>query len=163
MKQRSPQLSLRFDAALPDPQAKWHDGASIAYLGRRLNLRLYTDRRLAVCEGETLHLPLPPAASPRQIRDGAEAWLRRAAAQCIGASIERQAREMQRPVPRWALSFSARGSWSQSHADGSLRFNWHLIEQPPALIEETVGRVLAALPRANATLATADLWAMQAA
>jgi predicted metal-dependent hydrolase len=163
MKPRSPQLSLRFDAALPAAEAKWREGAAIPYLGGHLILRLDTDRRLAVLEGETLHLPLPPAASPRQIRDGAEAWLRQAAAQCIGASIERQARDVQRPVPYWALSFAARGSWSQSHADGSLRFNWHLIEQPPALIEETVGRALAALPLANASLATADLWAMQAA
>lgn len=163
MKPRSPQLSLRFDAVLPDPEAKWRDGAGIPYLGGQLMLRLDTEQRLAVLEGEVLHLPLPPAASPRQIRDGAETWLRQAAAQRIGASIERHACDMQRPVPRWALSFSARGSWSQSHADGSLRFNWRLIEQPPALIEETVGRALAALPRANATLATADLWAMQAA
>ncbi|MFA7280387.1 MAG: YgjP-like metallopeptidase domain-containing protein [Sterolibacterium sp.] len=163
MKQRSPQLSLRFDAALPDPEARWRDGASIAYLGGQLILRLDTDRRLAVREGVTLHLPLPPAASSRQIRDGAEAWLRQAAAQRIGASIEQHARDMQRPVPHWALSFSARGSWSQSHADGSLRFNWHLIEQSPALIDETVGRALAALPQASATLVMADLWAMQAA
>jgi len=160
MKSRSAQLALRLDAALPDPDARWRDGVEIAYLGGRLILRLDTDRRLAVLEGANLHLPLPPAASSRQIRDAAEAWLRQAAAQRIGASIERQAHDLRRAVPRWALSFAARGSWSQSHADGSLRFNWRLIEQQPALIEETVGRALAALPPADVT---ADLWAMQAA
>jgi predicted metal-dependent hydrolase len=160
MKSRTSQLTLRFDAALPDPSAQWRDGASVAYLGAQLLLRLDTGRRLAVLEGSSLHLPLPPAATPRQIRDSTEAWLRQAAAQLIGASIERQALCLQRPVPRWALSFSARSSWVHSHADGSLRFNWRLIEQSPALIEQTVGQALAALPVA---CATADFWAMQPA
>jgi len=160
MKARTAQLTLRFDAAPPDAAAQWCDGSTFPYLGARLILQLDTDRRLAVLEGSTFHLPLPPAATPRQIRDSAEAWLRQAAAQRIGACVERQALNLKRPVPRWALSFSARGSWVHSHADGSLRFNWHLIEQPPEVIEQTVCRALAALPLADAT---ADLWAMQPA
>ncbi|MFA7268013.1 MAG: YgjP-like metallopeptidase domain-containing protein [Sterolibacterium sp.] len=160
MKPRTSQLALRFDTAPPDPAAQWHDGASLPYLGEQLILRFDTDRMAATRDGNLLHLPLPPAATPRQIRDRAEAWLRHEAARLIGTSLERQTQRLNRPLPRWALSFSARSSWVVNPADGSLRFNWRLIEQPPALIEQTVGQALAALPVADAT---ADLWEMQTA
>ncbi len=157
---RSPQLTLRLDAELPDPAMRWHDGAFLSYLGGHLTLQLDTDRKTAMLEGQTLHLPLPPAASPRQIQDGVEAWLRQEAATQIGASVERQAQRLGRQTPRWALSFAARGGWSQRHADGSLRFNWRLIEQPAAIIEQVVGHAVASLP---APCATADFWDIQAA
>lgn len=163
MKQRSPQLSLRLDSAPPDPAARWRDGASLAFLGGHIALRLDTDRKTADLDGVILHLPLPPAATPRQVQDGVEAWLRQEAARLIGASVERHAQRLGldgQHAPRWALSFSARGGWAQSHADGMLRFNWRLIEQPAALIDQTVGRALAALPTGSAT---ADFWGMQTA
>ncbi len=163
MKPRNPQLTLRLDAAPPDPAARWRAGASLAYLGGHLALQLDTDRKAAALDGGVLHLPLPPAATPRQIQDGVEAWLRREAARLIGASVARHAQRLGRDIqhaPRWALSFSARGGWVHNHTDGSLRFNWRLIEQPAALIDQTVGQALAALPTGNAT---ADLWGMQAA
>ena len=162
MKPRSPQLTLRFDSesSLSAPAERWRDGADLKYLGAHLLLRLDTDRKTAVRDGATLHLPLPPAASPRQIQDGVEAWLRQEAMRLIGASIERQSQRLARSVPPWALSFSARSDWVRGHADGSLRCNWRLIEQPAALIEQAVSQALAALPPANAT---ADFWAIQLA
>ena len=146
MKPRSPQLSLRLDSAAPDPAMRWHDGAGLAYLGRHLVLRLDTDRQDAILEADSLPLPLPPAATPRQIQDGVEAWLRREATRLIGASVERQAQRCGGFVPRWALSFSARGGWVAQHADASLRFNWRLVEQPIAVIEQAIARAIAALP-----------------
>ena len=162
MKPLTPQLSLRLDSAPPDPARRWHDGAGLAYLGRHLILRLDTDRKDAVRDGDTLHLPLPPAATPRQIQDGVEAWLRREATRLIGASVEHQEQRLGDSASRWALSFSARGGWASQHADGSLRFNWRLVEQPVGVIEEVVGNALALLPRGSGS-ATADLWGMQTA
>ena len=162
MTPRSPQLSLRLDSMLPDPAVRWRDGAGLAFLGRRLILRLDTDRKAAVLEGDTLHLPLPPAATPRQIQDGAEAWLRREATRLIGASVERQTQRLGHSQSRWALSFSARGGWAAQHADGSLRFNWHLVEQSAGVIDQLVGRALAAQPRDSGS-ATADFWGKQTA
>ena len=162
MAPRSPQLTLRLESAPPDPALRWHDGAALAYLGGRLILRLDTDREELIVEDAILHLPLPPAARPRQIQDGVEAWLRREAARLIGASVERQARRLGRSVPRWALSFSARGGWVAQHADGSLRFSWRLVEQPASVIEQAVGQALASLPRETSS-STADLWGMQTA
>jgi len=162
MTPRSPQLSLRLDSAPPDPAVRWRDGAGLAYLGRRLILRLATDRKDAVLDGDTLHLPLPPAATPRQIQDGAEAWLRREAKRLIGASVQSQAQRLGHSASRWGLSFSARGGWGAQHADGSLRFNWHLVEQATGVIDQVVGQALAALPRDSGS-ATADFWGMQTA
>lgn len=162
MKPRNPQLALRFDSesSLSSPTERWRDGAELVYLGAHLVLRLDTDRKGAVRDGGTLHLPLPPAATPRQIQDGAEAWLRQEAKRVIGASIERQSQRLSRVVPPWALTFSARSDWVQGLADGSLRCNWRLIEQTTTLIEQAVSQALAALPPANAT---ADLWEIQLA
>ena len=148
---RSPQISLRLDAA--PPAVRWHDGALLPFLGGQLVLKLATDRKAAVREGDVLHLPLPPAASPRQIQDGVEAWLRQEASLFLAASVNRQT-----PAnPRWALSFAARGGWVKIHADGSLRFNWRLIEQPAAVIEQVVASAIAALPQPKAS---SDLWDM---
>lgn len=163
MKPRSPQLNLRLDAAPPDLAAHWRDGTRLAYLGAHIILQVDTDRKTAALDVDALHLPLPPAATPRQIQDGVEAWLRQEATRLIGASVERHAQRLglgQQYAPRWALSFSARSGWTHTHADGSLRFNWRLIEQPVALIDQTVGRALAALSTGSAT---ADFWEMQAA
>jgi predicted metal-dependent hydrolase len=152
-KTRSPQLSLRLDAEAPDSAGRWHEGARLPFLGGHLVLKLDTDRKLAVRENEILHLPMPPAATKRQIQDGAEAWLRQEAALIIGASVGRQAAHG--AVPRWTLSFAARGGWLQMHSDGMLRFNWRLIEQPAAVIEKVVAGAIAALPRPGSS---ADLW-----
>ena len=162
MRTRDSQLSLRLGGdllpALPD--SPWQDGVEFQYLGTRIILRLDTDRKDAMLDGDTLHLPLPPAATPRQIQDGVEAWLRREATRLIGACIERQSHRQARPVTRWALSFSARSDWAQSRSDGSLRCNWRLIEQPAELIEQAIGHALSTLPAANLM---ADLWEVRAA
>jgi hypothetical protein len=73
---RSPQLKLKLDSNSPDPASRWHDGATLAYLGGSLRLVLGTQHKEALREGDTLDLPLPPQATPRQIQDRAEAWLR---------------------------------------------------------------------------------------
>ena len=157
---RNPQLALQLDAGIPDPAARWHDGASFAYLGDTLQLTIDADRKIAMRVGNTLHLPLPPAASPRQIQDGVEAWLRQEAARLIGLQVDAQAGRLSRPSPPWALSFASRGGWSQHHADGSLRFNWRLVEQPAAVIEQVVRHAVATLP---VPVVSDDLWGMQAA
>ncbi len=153
MKTRSPQLSLRLDADTPDLAAQWAEGARLPFLGACLVLKLDTDREAAVRENEFLHLPLPPAATKRQVQDAAEAWLRQEAVLIIGASIARQSANG--VVPRWRLSFAARGGWLQIHGDGTLRFNWRLIEQPASVIETVVAGAIAALPRPGRP---ADLW-----
>ena len=146
MIRRSPQFKLRLDGDSPDPASRWHDGAALAYLGGSLRLVLGTRHREALREGDTLDLPLPPQATPRQIQDRAEAWLREEAKRVLLQVIEQKSALAGRRAPRLALSFAARGNWVEVQGSDALRCNWRLIEQPVAVIEQAIARAIAALP-----------------
>lgn len=142
MKTRNPQVALRLEAPPPDADAHWHDGAALTYLGGSVTLKLATDRKQPRLEGEVLHLPLPPEATPRQVRDSAEAWLRAEAKRILGAAVARQAAQQGCPPPPLHLSFSARSSWAQPDQKG-IRCHWRLVEQPALVIEQVIGRAMA--------------------
>jgi len=146
---RSPQLKLKLDSAAVDPASRSHDGAALAFLGDSLRLVLGTQHQEALREGDTLDLPLPPQATPRQIQDRAEAWLRDEAKRLLLQVIGQKSALAGRQAPRLALSFAARGHWVEVQGDDSLRCNWRLIEQPMAVIEQTIARAIASLPPEN--------------
>jgi hypothetical protein len=156
MKKTNPQLSLRFDTALSGPPAPWCDGTRLGYLGAVLVVRLSTGREAAERDGVNLHITLPPQATPRQLRDCAEAWLRDEARRLIDSAVNRHAARLGLALPRWSLSFAALGNWAQADAAGTLRFHWRLIEQPAAIVDQVVGRAIAALAPAASG---ADLFA----
>jgi predicted metal-dependent hydrolase len=150
---RSPQLKLKLDGNAPDSASRWHDGASLAFLGGSLRLVLGTRHQEALREGGTLNLPLPPQATPRQIQDRAEAWLRDEAKRHLQQVIDQKFLEGRsalalagRRAPRLTLSFAARGNWVEVEDGSALRCNWRLIEQPPAVIEQAIARAIATLP-----------------
>lgn len=148
-KQRPPQLALRLDCEAPDPGARWRDGTRLPYLGGEIVLALDTRRRTATLEDGVLHLPLPPEATPRQVQDGAETWLRKEAARLLAVCIAVQARRLGRDIPSCSLSFAARASWVQPDGRGGLRCNWRLIEQPMSTIEQAIAPAIAKLPVAG--------------
>ena len=143
---RNPQLKLKLDSGAAAPASRWHDGAELAFLGGSLRLVLDTTHKEAVREGAALALPLPPQATPRQIQDRAEAWLRAEAKQRLQQIIEQKSTLTARRAPRLALSFAARGNWVEVQDSETLRCNWRLIEQPSAVIEQAIARAIAALP-----------------
>ena len=154
---RRPQLDLKFDSSGLDPASRWHDGTSLAFMGGSLRLVLGTRHKDALRDGDTLDLPLPPQATPRQIQDRAEAWLRAEAKGQLQQIIDRQwalagprgsssgRQNRGGRAPRLALSFAARGHWVEVQDDNTLRCNWRLIEQPLAVIEQAIARAIAAL------------------
>ena len=143
---RNPQIALRLEGNEPDPAGRWHDGAALAYLGGSLRLVLGTQHKDALHEGDTLDLPLPPEATPRQIQDRAEAWLREQAKQILQRVIAEKSALAGRRAPRLALSFAARGHWVEAQGSDILRCNWRLIEQALPVIEQAIARGIAALP-----------------
>ncbi|MDO8959531.1 MAG: DUF45 domain-containing protein [Rhodocyclaceae bacterium] len=154
MSARKPQLALRLEAATPDRDVPWGAGSSIVYLGATLTLTLDTAHRMPTLIGKELHLPLPPAATPRQMRDAAESWLRDEALRIFQKSAlsegldvtptrQKSALAGRRPA-RVVLAFGKRGDWAKHDGD-VLRCHWRLIEQPPAIIEQVLGRALAAM------------------
>ena len=143
---RDPQIALRLEASEPDPAGRWHDGAALAYLGGSLRLVLGTPHHEALHTGDTLELPLPPEATPRQIQDRAEAWLREQAKRILEQVIAQKSALAERRAPRLALSFAARGHWVEARDSDVLRCNWRLIEQPLPVIEQAIARGIATLP-----------------
>jgi predicted metal-dependent hydrolase len=143
---RNPQIALRLEGNEPDPASRWRDGAALAYLGGSLRLVLGTQHQEALREGDTLDLPLPPQATPRQIQDRAEAWLREEAKHVLQQVIAKKSALAGRRAPRLALSFAARGHWVEAQGGDVLRCNWRLIEQALPVIEQAIGRGIAALP-----------------
>jgi len=143
---RNPQLNLKLDSSQAESAERWHDGAALAFLGASLHLVLGTAHKDATCEGNALALPLPPQATPRQIQDRAEAWLRAEAMRCLQQIIEQKSALAGRRAPRLTLSFAARGNWVEVKGADALRCNWRLIEQPLAIIEQAISRAIAALP-----------------
>jgi len=160
MIKRNPQLTLRLDAALPDSAARWRDGAPLTYVGGTVVLKLDTDCKEATLDAGELHLPLPPEATPRQVQDTAESWLRAGAQRVIADQVALAARQLGRPSPAVSLSFAARAGWVQADVKGgeaTLRFQWRLVEQPLPVIAQVVAQAVAKLPRVEATL---DLFAL---
>lgn len=147
---RQPQLDLRLNAATPDAAARWHEGASIAYFGGTLRLLLSGEYAEAKQVSEELHLPLPPQATPRQIQDCAEAWLRAEAVRHLTALVKEKSALATRRAPRLVLSFASRDHWIEAPDANTLRCHWRLIEQPPAIIDSAISRALASSPKATA-------------
>ncbi|HEY3431595.1 MAG TPA: YgjP-like metallopeptidase domain-containing protein [Rhodocyclaceae bacterium] len=146
MKPRNPQLSLRLDLGPgADTEEAWVEGAPLAFLGSNLSLTLDTAHKQATLDGAVLHLPLPPEATPRQIQDAAEAWLRNEAKNLLAEAIHRHSARQCRTPPKLALSFAARSHWVHMEAD-CLRCNWRLVEQPMEVIDQVIGRAIATLP-----------------
>jgi hypothetical protein len=157
MKPRLPQLALRLDAATSNADAPWCAGAAITYLGSSLRLVLDTACSTPARIGEELHLPLPPAATPRQIRDAAESWLRDEAMRHFTAVVAEKsalAGRQAMAAPRVALSFGKHGDWVKSEI-GLLRCHWRLIEQPADIIAQVLQQ---ALPGTHAAPACEDLF-----
>ncbi len=144
---RNPQIALRLEGSEAGPASRWHDGAALAFLGGSLRLVLGTRHQEALHEGDTLDLPLPPQATPRQIQDRAEAWLRAEAKRILQQVIEQRSALAGRRAPRLALSFAARGHWVEVQGSETLRCNWRLIEQALPVIEQAITRGIAGLPR----------------
>jgi predicted metal-dependent hydrolase len=114
--QSANRAQARRQRGAPDPAGRWHDGAALAYLGGSLRLVLGTRHHEAQPRGRHAgSLPLPPEATPRQIQDRAEAWLREQATRLILEQVIAQKSALAgRRAPRLALSFAARGHWVEA-------------------------------------------------
>lgn len=142
---RSPQLPLRLESPAPESDQRWRAGGRIRYLGQELTLVLDTDRREPGRAGEELHLPLPPGATARQIRDAAEAWLREEALRLFQNSALAGRHSL-----RVVLAYGQPREWVRREGK-LLRCHWRLIEQPWPVIAATLERAAAepAAPRCD--------------
>ena len=124
----------------------WRDGASLPYLGQTVRLVLDPSHAfgagggalLSDADGEPqLHLALPHAAAPEQIRDAVQAWLMRQAKTLFQQRLDHFAPQLQ--VQWRKLSLSSAGTrWGSARADGSIRLHWRLVHFRLAVIDYVV-------------------------
>lgn len=116
----------------------WQNGTPLAWFGTVVTIRLNSTVRETTLADDNLYLPLPPAASPRQVQDMAEAWLRREALHLISGMLEVECVRLKCLPLRVSLSFAHHADWSFDDGRGGLRFHWRLAEQPESVIRQVV-------------------------
>jgi hypothetical protein len=123
---------------------RWQDGARFPFLGSEVVLCLSGEHDRIELRDGTLHLPLPPQAVEKQIKDSVQGWLQMQARRVIEAQLEAACARMGMVKPSWRVSFAA-GAWGAVDADGSLRLSWRLVHITPEAIGTVVNRFLAQL------------------
>lgn len=137
---------------------EWKDGASFRFIGETVRVALDPrhgfDGALALLEtgashppdgpGPRLHLGLPLTASPDQIRDAVQAWLKREARQLFEQRLNHFAPQLGVRWTKLALS-SAGTRWGTAHSDGTIRLNWRLIHFRLPVIDYVVAHELSHL------------------
>ncbi|MDP1649742.1 MAG: SprT family zinc-dependent metalloprotease [Rubrivivax sp.] len=144
----------------------WRDGTTIPFLGDTVILVL--DPRadsavLHVAEDTlpgvprlTLHLGLPQAAAPEQIRDTVQSWLQRQARRIFEERCALFANRLGVRMTRLTLS-SASTRWGSASADGSIRLNWRLVHFGLPVIDYVATHELAHLREMNHSAAFWDV------
>ncbi|MBB4844550.1 putative metal-dependent hydrolase [Paucibacter oligotrophus] len=129
---------------------EWRDGASLAFLGQPLRLRL--DPALAGLHwdeaGRVLSLGLPSDAEEEQVREPVQLWLQQQARAFFEPRCQHFAAALGVQMKQLRLS-SAQTRWGSASADGSIRLNWRLIHFGPAIIDYVVAHELAHLREMN--------------
>lgn len=137
---------------------EWRDGATLPFLGGTVIVVLDARTTGAVLDAGastlpgvprlTLHVGLPQTASPVQIRDVVQAWLKRQARRVFEERCMHFAPLLRVRINRLTLS-SAQTRWGSASADGSIRLNWRLIHFALATIDYVVAHELAHLREMN--------------
>ena len=141
----------------------WRDGTTIPFLGESVIVVLDARTTGAVLHGDaspespavragvprlTLHVGLPHAAAPAQIRDIVQSWLQRQARRVFEERCAHFAQQLKVRVTKLSLS-SAQTRWGSASADGSIRLNWRLIHFAMPSIDYVVAHELAHLRHMN--------------
>ena len=130
---------------------EWRDGATLAYLGQAITLRIDAAVRVGSRFDEAdrvLHLGLPAGASEEQIRDSVQAWLQRSARSVFERRCKHYADALGVTIKQLRLS-SAQTRWGSASVDGTIRLNWRLIHYSPPIIDYVVAHELAHLREMN--------------
>lgn len=132
---------------------EWRHGAEVPYLGRTLQLCVLA-RGVAQVQGQDLMpeqmLPvsLPPGATVTQVRDAAQAWLKKQALALFEQRLQHFAPLLGVRWQKLSLS-SASTRWGSARTDGHIRLNWRLVHLPISQIDYVVVHELAHLREMN--------------
>ena len=136
---------------LESARIEWKDGATLPFLGEQVIVVLdprhafggvgaelkSSAETLAGVTQLTLHVGLPHAATPDQIKDAVQAWLMRQAKRLFTERLNHFAPTLNVQWTRLSLS-SADTRWGSASANGSIRLNWRLIHFKQSVIDYVV-------------------------
>ena len=130
------------------PEAEWHDGARLPYLGGGLALRLATGTRArAEREGDELRVTTR-SGSAEEVRRAVIAWYKRTARDYLDERLVALAVAAGIAQPRFMLS-SALARWGSCNARREVRLAWRLVKAPRELIDYVICHELAHLRHMN--------------
>jgi len=145
---------------------EWRDGTTLPFLGESVIIVLDPRVAGAVLNADAqslpgvprlvLHVGLPQAAEPEQIRDIVQSWLQRQALRIFGERCRHFAETLGVRMTRLSLS-SAQTRWGSASADGSIRLNWRLVHFGLQVIDYVVAHELAHLREMNHSAAFWDV------
>jgi predicted metal-dependent hydrolase len=132
---------------------EWRHGAEVPFLGRTVQLCVM-ERGVGRVRGQdlapeqVLPVTLPPGASVTQVRDAAQAWLKKQAKALFEERLHHFAPLLGVRWQKLSLS-SASTRWGSARTDGHIRLNWRLIHLPISQIDYVVVHELAHLREMN--------------
>ncbi len=136
----------------------WQDGTAIPFLGETVIVVLDPRTTGAMLNTAadalpgvprlTLHLGLPQAAAPAQIRDAVQSWLQRQARRIFEERCAVFTARLGVRMTRLSLS-SASTRWGSASASGAIRLNWRLVHFALPVIDYVVTHELAHLKEMN--------------
>lgn len=121
------------------------DGARIPLLGGECVVRIEAGSNRVRWVGHTLILQARPDADLRQL---ARRALRERALEVFRERAAHYAAQLDRPLPRLALS-NAQTRWGSCNEKTGIRLSWRLIHAPPRLIDYVVAHEMAHLVEMN--------------
>ena len=137
---------------------EWRDGAAVPFLGETVIVVIDPRATGAVLNTAadalpgvprlTLHVGLPQAALPDQLREAVQSWLQRQARRIFEERCQLFAPRLGVQVRRLSLS-SASTRWGSASADGSIRLNWRLVHFGLPIVDYVVAHELAHLREMN--------------
>ena len=132
---------------------EWRHGAEVPFLGRTVQLCVL-ERGVGRVHGQdlapeqVLPVTVPPGASVTQVRDAAQAWLKKQAKVLFEERLHHFAPLLGVRWQKLSLS-SASTRWGSARVDGHIRLNWRLIHLPISQIDYVVVHELAHLREMN--------------
>ncbi len=130
---------------------EWTHGAQVPFLGGTVQLCVLergTPLHEASPDVQRLPVSVPPGASTTQVREVAEAWLKKQARALFEQRLQHFAPLLGVRWSKLSLS-SASTRWGSARSDGHIRLNWRLIHLPVSQIDYVVVHELAHLREMN--------------
>ncbi|MGV0960363.1 MAG: M48 family metallopeptidase [Limnohabitans sp.] len=129
---------------------QWTHGAQVPFLGGTVQLCVLERGMppMAAADVQRLPVSVPPGASTTQVREVAEAWLKKQARSLFEQRLQHFAPLLGVRWSKLSLS-SASTRWGSARSDGHIRLNWRLIHLPISQIDYVVVHELAHLREMN--------------